>query len=162
MSVLYKRARSQRLPSAVAILNGTGANSAVHGVMRFFQRADGVVVEVTFTGLPQKTGQCDQPIFGFHIHGGMACTGNASDPFADAGMHYNPHMCLHPYHAGDMLPIFGVNGKAYMSFLTDRFAVRDVLGKTVILHDRPDDFTTQPSGNSGSKIACGVIGPVMR
>ncbi len=159
---MYKRARSRRLPDAVAVLNGTGANSAVHGVVRFFQRNDGVLVEVNFEGLPRRSGQCEQPIFGFHIHGGMSCTGNATDMFADAGTHYNPHMCEHPYHAGDLPPIFGVNGKAYISFLTDRFTVRDVLGKTIILHDRPDDFTTQPGGNAGNKIACGIIGPVRR
>ncbi len=160
--MLYKRTKSPRLPDAVAVLNGAGANSAVHGVVRFFQRNNGVLVEVTFEGLPRKAGQCDQPIFGFHIHGGTSCTGNTSDMFADAGTHYNPYMCEHPYHAGDLPPIFGVNGKAYMSFLTDRFTVRDVLGKTIILHDKPDDFTTQPSGNAGNKIACGIIGPVRR
>lgn len=159
---MYKRAKSQRLPDAVAVLNGTGANSAVHGVVRFFQRPNGVMVEASFEGLPRRSGQCEQPIFGFHIHGGMSCTGNASDAFADAGMHYNPHTCPHPYHAGDLPPIFGVNGKAYTAFLTDRFTVRDILGKTIILHDEPDDFTTQPGGNAGNKIACGVIGSVRR
>ena len=41
--------------------------------------------------------------------------------------------------------------------LTDRFSINDVIGKTVIIHAKPDDFTTQPSGNSDGKIACGVI-----
>lgn len=159
---MYKRARSPRLPSAVAVLNGTGTNRAVHGVVRFFQRNNSVLMEANFEGLPRMSGQCEQPIFGFHIHGGTSCTGNAADAFADAGMHYDPHTCPHPYHAGDLPPLFGVNGKAYLSFLTDRFTVRDVLGKTVILHDRPDDFTTQPSGNAGNKIACGIITPVKR
>lgn len=160
--MLYKRARSQRLPEAVAVLNGTGAYAMVHGVVRFFQRSNGVMVEAMFKGLPRKANPCEQPIFGFHIHGGTSCTGNMSDAFADVGMHYNPQMCDHPYHAGDLPPIFGVNGRAYMSFLTNRFTVQDVLGKTIILHDKPDDFTTQPSGNAGNKIACGIIGPVRR
>lgn len=42
-------------------------------------------------------------------------------------------------------------------FMTDRFTVNEVIGKTVIIHLHPDDFATQPSGNSGEKIACGVI-----
>ena len=44
-----------------------------------------------------------------------------------------------------------------MKVLTGRFHVGEVLGKTVILHAQPDDFHTQPSGNAGTKIACGVI-----
>ena len=79
------------------------------------------------------------------------------EAFADAMSHYNPMGCEHPYHAGDLPPLFGSNGSALLLFLTDRFSVKEVIGKTVIIHDRPDDFTTQPSGNSGTKIACGVI-----
>ena len=72
-------------------------------------------------------------------------------------MHYNPLGCPHPYHAGDMPPIFGAAGYAFSAFVTDRFTVRDVVGRSVILHGSPDDFTTQPSGNAGEKIACGEI-----
>ncbi len=158
---MYKRTR-RRLPDAVAIMNGVGASAAIHGELRFYQQPNGVTVEVQMRGLPTGRGVCDEPIFGFHIHGGTSCSGNATDAFADAGTHYDPQNCLHPYHAGDMPPIFGVKGNAYMTFLTDRFSVKDILGKTVILHDRPDDFATQPSGNAGNKLACGVIRPVRR
>ena len=49
------------------------------------------------------------------------------------------------------------NGFAYMKVLTDKFKIEDIIGKTVIIHDMPDAFKTQPSGNSGKKIACGII-----
>ena len=49
-----------------------------------------------------------------------------------------------------------------LAFLTNRLTVNELIGKTVIIHDRPDDFTTQPSGNAGNKIACGVISKVRR
>ena len=65
--------------------------------------------------------------------------------------------CEHPNHAGDLPPLFGNNGFALSLFLTNRFTVDEVIGRTIIIHDHPDDFTTQPSGNSGTKIACGVI-----
>ena len=71
--------------------------------------------------------------------------------------HYNPNNCLHPYHAGDLPPLLENQGYAYMRVLVDKFKISDIIGKTVIIHDSPDDFNTQPSGNSGKKIACGVI-----
>ena len=56
-----------------------------------------------------------------------------------------------------MPPLFGVNGNALLIFMTDRFSIEEIIGKTVIIHRKPNDFATQPSGNSGEKIACGVI-----
>ncbi len=44
-----------------------------------------------------------------------------------------------------------------MKVLTDRFRIEEIIGGTVVIHDAPDDFHTQPSGNAGAKIACGVI-----
>ena len=100
---------------------------------------------------------CSGGVFGFHIHEGNACTGNENDPFANAGGHYNPTNCPHPYHAGDLPPLFSNNGYAFMSVLINKFTVNEIIGRTVIIHSQPDDFTTQPSGNSGKKIACGEI-----
>ena len=50
-----------------------------------------------------------------------------------------------------------VRGNAYLSVKTDRFSVSDVIGRTVVVHSNPDDFHSQPAGNAGTKIACGVI-----
>ncbi len=73
------------------------------------------------------------------------------------GYRYNPYTCAHPYHAGDLPPIFGVNGYGFSMFLTNRFSAGEIIGRTIILHSMPDDFTSQPAGNSGAKIACGTI-----
>ena len=108
-------------------------------------------------GLPAPASDCDKRIFAFHIHEGGSCTGNADDPFADALTHYDPEDCEHPGHAGDLLPLWGNGGYAFLQFLTDRFTVDEVIGRTVIVHEEPDDFTTQPAGRAGKKIACGVI-----
>ncbi|MBQ9940332.1 MAG: superoxide dismutase family protein [Clostridia bacterium] len=94
------------------------------------------------------------------MHNGGSCTGNNTDLFADAMTHYNPDSCPHPYHAGDMPPVFGADGYGFSVFLTDRFSPEEIIGKTVIIHSSPDDFITQLSGNSGTKIACGMILPV--
>ena len=143
-------------PQATAKIRGSAAYPTINGMTRFYQTARGVLVVTEMMGLPQGNG-CNSPIFGFHIHEGGACAGNANDPFAATRTHFNPRSCPHPYHAGDLPPLFGSNGIAFSAVLTDRFTVNDVLGKTVVLHDSPDDFTTQPAGNSGTKIACGVI-----
>ena len=58
---------------------------------------------------------------------------------------------------GDLPPLLSCNGNAYMTVKTDRFKVKDIIGRTVIIHYRADDFRTQPSGDSGEKIACGII-----
>ena len=50
-----------------------------------------------------------------------------------------------------------VNGYAFSACLTDRFSVHEIIGRMVVLHSSPDDFSTQPSGNAGAKIVCGEI-----
>lgn len=144
-------------PQAIAIIAGSNSFPAIAGIVRLYQTNKGVIVWVEIRGLPKSAQACHERIFGFHIHTGTDCDGNMDDPFADAMSHYNPNRCEHPYHAGDLPPLFGNSGFALSLFLTDRFSVDEVIGKAIIIHDHSDNFTTQPSGNSGTKIACGVI-----
>lgn len=144
-------------PQAVAVLRGSEQYIGVYGNVRFYRVGAGVIIVTQVTGLPSYDDRCKSPVFGFHIHEGEQCTGDINDPFADVGTHYNPYECPHPYHAGDMPPLFGAEGTAFSAFLTDRVSLREIIGKTVIIHSMPDDFTTQPGGNSGEKIACGKI-----
>ena len=144
-------------PQAAASIAGSKGYPGVTGTVRLYQTNEGVILLAKISGLPQSDGPCQERVFGFHIHEGTSCGGNMDDPFADAMAHYNPGNCRHPHHAGDLPPLFGNNGLALSLFLTNRFSVNEVIGKTVIIHDHPDDFTTQPSGNSGTKIACGAI-----
>ncbi len=147
-------------PQAIAEIKGNGGNSQISGTVKFYQTEYGVVVVAELHGLPASTGICTSPIFAFHIHEGMECTGNMADPFSNAKTHYNPHNCPHPYHAGDLPPLFGAKGYAFSAFLTNRFRVSEIIGRTAIVHSSPDDFTTQPSGNAGEKLACGKIAMV--
>lgn len=151
------RAVLKRPPDAAAHIFGSDDYPQIEGDVRFYQTNHAVVVAAEANGLPAPEPRCASPVFGFHIHSGGVCGGNKSDPFADALTHYDPHGCPHPYHAGDLPPLFGCGGHAFMLFITDRFSVTEIIGKTVIIHSMPDDFTSQPSGNSGVKIACGVI-----
>ncbi|MBD5170178.1 MAG: superoxide dismutase family protein [Oscillibacter sp.] len=150
-SVLRGRAQ------AAACIAGSENYPDISGTVRLYQTREGVVVCAEIYGLPHTDLPCHGQIFGFHIHKGTDCEGTMDDPFADAMSHFNPEDCEHPYHDGDLPPLFGNNGTAVCAFLTNRFSVDEVIGRTVIIHDHPDDFTTQPSGNSGTKIACGVI-----
>ncbi len=140
--------------TASAQIHGGPDYPDIKGTVSLRRMNGGALVTAQIYNLPRKN---SEQIFGFHIHEGTSCTGNKTDPFADAGGHYNPQGKKHPGHAGDLPPLFGNNGYAYMSVFTDRFTVDEVIGRTVIIHDMPDDFTTQPSGNSGKKIACGKI-----
>lgn len=142
---------------AMAKIKGSSDYPNLHGKVYFQQKSKGVLVTAEIFGLPSDEGVCSSEIFGFHIHEGNECTGTIEDPFANAKSHYDIAKCKHPEHAGDMPPLFGNHGYAYLSFLTDRFLVRDILNRVVVIHSLADDFTTQPSGNSGKKIACGKI-----
>lgn len=144
-------------PSAFSEIFGSPDFPNIKGYVRFYQTQFGTVVAAEVSGLPAPEWQCQSPIFGFHIHSGARCRGNKNDPFADALTHYDPHGCPHPFHSGDMPPLFGSGGNAFLLFLTDRFTVAEIIGKTVVIHSNPDDFKTQPSGNAGTKIACGEI-----
>ncbi len=156
-SKYYIDALRDRRPDAKALIRGSGEHPDIVGTASFYQTKDGVLLSVEIVGLPHGEAPCEAGVFGFHIHEGTSCSGNASDPFSDTKGHYNPNDCSHPYHAGDLPPLFESNGRAFVAVLTDRFKVREVIGNTIIIHARPDDFTTQPSGNAGKKIACGVI-----
>ncbi len=144
-------------PNAYATISGSEDYPNISGTVKFYQTDTGTLVYAAVYGLPDSDAPCSKNVYGFHIHEGTMCEGDSQDPFAKAMSHYNPHGCQHPYHAGDLPPLFGNKGTALMSFLTDRFTVDEVIGKAVIIHERPDDFSTQPSGNSGAKIACGII-----
>ncbi|GHU43009.1 hypothetical protein FACS1894111_07860 [Clostridia bacterium] len=150
--ILYHR------PYAYACMNGSAAYPDLYGMVRFYQAEGGTLLNVEIYDLPVSPWPCGANVYGFHIHEGNACTGNATDAFADAKGHYNPTNCEHPAHAGDLPPLFADNGGfAWYNFFAGRFSCSEIVGRTVIIHHMSDDFKTQPSGDSGEKIGCGVI-----
>ena len=144
-------------PSTCAIIKGSEKYPNISGIVRFYQLRNGVLIAAEISGLPHSHGICQHPVFGFHIHDGNQCDGDMQDPFSGTMAHYNPAKCNHPFHAGDLPPLFGSRGYAFSAFVTDRFTLSEVIGRTVIIHGNPDDFTSQPSGNAGEKLACGVV-----
>ena len=139
-----------RKPDAVARINGGMEAPLVSGCVEFFQENGRVLVVARICELPEN----DTGFYGFHIHQGGTCSGS---DFSGTGSHYNPTDQPHPKHAGDLTPLLYCRGSAYLSVRTDRFSVKDIVGRTVVIHSGPDDFHSQPAGNAGKKIACGII-----
>lgn len=133
------------LNKAKAHIKGGKKYPNINGTVTFKETKEGILVTAKINGLPQSKNNCTGRFFGFHIHEGTSCSGNASDEFANAKSHLNPTNCPHPFHIGDLSPLIENNGYAYMNVLIDKFTIKDILGRVVIIHDMPDDFTSQPS-----------------
>lgn len=139
-------------PTACALLKGSPAYPQVMGEVLFSPYGRGTLVTARFLGLPAPG------FLGLHIHENGNCSTGGDISFAGAGGHYDPHGVSHPWHAGDLPPILSLSdGVALMAVYTDRFQPSDVIDRSVILHSMPDDLHSQPAGNSGARIACGVI-----
>lgn len=150
---------------AKADIRGGPLAPQIHGTIFFQDVPTGVMVTAQVYGLPpyQPGQNGTKPIgpHGFHIHERGSCLiGNPEDPFQAAGGHWNPYNQPHGNHAGDFPVLFSNNGYAFMSFFTNKFKVRDVINKAVIIHQNPDDFQTQPAGYAGKRLACGLIQPI--
>lgn len=143
---------------ATATMAGTSKWKSVKGTVQFKEVDDGVEVTANLEGL--KKGK-----HGFHIHE----KGDCSAPDAkSAGGHFNPSGHDHgspdaeQHHAGDLGNInAGPDGKATLTLVVKGVTLKDgdtsIVGKGFIIHDKADDLKTQPTGNAGDRIACGVI-----
>lgn len=139
-------------PTARALLQGDEAHSGLRGEVLFCPYGRGTLVIARVVGLPAPG------FLGFHIHTGGNCTAGGDIPFSSAGGHYDPHDVPHPWHSGDLPPLLAsAQGTALLAVYTDRFRPEEVVGRTVVVHERADDFRSQPAGDSGSRLACGVI-----
>lgn len=145
-------------PSATAVLKPTTGN-AVSGTVTFTRVGDGVRVAGEITGLAPNTEH------GFHIHDKGDCS---SGDGMSTGGHFNPTGTVHgsmaasEHHAGDLGSLKSdAYGVAKFNYTTNSVTVgeglTDVIGHGLIVHRDADDFKTQPTGNSGPRLACAVI-----
>lgn len=164
MDTTYMNPQSHELTMAVANIKGGALAPNLKGTVIFKAVPGGTEVYTEVFGLPlYKPAEGNKsPIgpHGFHIHAMGKCEPfDEEEPFQAAGSHWNPDNQPHGNHAGDFPVLFSNHGYARMSFFTDKFTVGDIIGKSVIIHENPDDYRSQPAGNSGKRIACGVIMP---
>lgn len=151
---------------AVAYIAGGPLAPKIKGTVTFMEVPGGTEVSVDVTGLPAfkpaADGKPQVGPHGFHIHqSGNCVVGNPAEPFKAAGEHWNPSNQPHGNHAGDFPVLFSNDGYSKMTFFTNKFTIDQIIGKSVIIHESPDDYKTQPAGGSGRRLACGVIQSMM-
>ena len=145
-------------PAAAAEVKPT-AGQTVSGLVQFKQAGATVRVKVDLTGLAPHS------VHGFHVHQ----RGDCSAPDAmSAGGHFNPEGVAHghfkhvPHHSGDLPNLTAdAKGEVHTWFDADYLTVgsggTDVSGRSIVVHRDPDDYQSQPAGNAGPRLACGVI-----
>jgi Cu-Zn family superoxide dismutase len=151
-------------PVSRAVANVAPASGTlVSGRLALAPAGDGVHISGDLGGLAPNS------VHGFHIHDTGDCS--AADA-ASAGGHYNPTAEVHGrantahHHAGDIDNVVADgNGVAHVDAHVAGVTLggdpqRDILGRALVVHAAPDDYRTQPSGASGTRIACGVIAPL--
>ena len=143
----------------VQMMPKSGSN--VEGTVTFTQENDEVRMKADFSGLSEGE-------HAIHIHENADCS---ADDGTSAGGHWNPTDEQHGkwgssdgYHRGDIGNMTAdADGNATMEFTTDEWCIgcddeeMNIIGHGVIVHDGADDFTSQPSGDAGSRVSCGEI-----
>lgn len=144
--------------TATAALESRSA-STVTATATFTQDGDKVTLTLSATGLTAGP-------HAVHLHETGDCS--AADA-TSAGAHWNPTQMSHgnaaggAHHAGDIGNLTGqADGKGTLTFSTSEWTIgtgtgTDVVGHAVIIHEKVDDFTSQPAGNAGARQACGVV-----
>lgn len=142
---------------AVAVLQ-PARDRKVRGTIHFHKRPSGVHVAGMITGLTAGK-------HGFHVHEYGECS---APDFSSAGEHFNPTGAPHGSpkdarrHVGDLGNVeAGAGGTVALDYTDPHLRFegdRSILGRGVIVHEKADDFKTQPTGDAGGRLACGVIG----
>lgn len=141
----------ERPPEARALVKGSAAYPELRGEVLFYPFLNGSLLLARITGLPGSG------FFGFHIHAHADCRTGGDTAFHSAGGHWDPAGVPHPGHAGDLPVLLADHGLACAMVYTGRFTPAQAVGRSVIIHSRPDDYRSQPAGDSGERIACGAV-----
>lgn len=148
--------------STTVTLQGGPDDTDFAGTLSITPEGTGVRIMADVAGV-DKDGK-----HGIHVHENGMCehhpAGADAKPFSTAGGHFNPtnteHACppTDPRHAGDLGNIEVSGGKGHLELSVANLTMDQLNGKAIILHAGEDDCKTQPTGNSGDRLACGVVG----
>ena len=155
LTLLTLPATAQEAAATVTLLDQSGTNL---GTLNIVDQDGGVHVTGALTNVPNGE-------HGFHFHETGVC--DAASKFESAGAHFEPgdkkHGTENPEgpHAGDLMNITANDdGAATVDVVNANVTLAQLLdadGAALVLHEHPDDYKTDPSGNSGDRFACGVI-----
>ncbi len=146
-----------KITKAICVLHPTKGNK-VFGTVTFTKTDDGIKVNAELQGLSKGK-------HGFHIH---ECGDCSAPDGSSAGGHFNPFGKMHGApndsvrHCGDLGNIVAdKSGKASYEYIDKMLLFEgenSIIGRSVIVHKNQDDLKSQPAGNAGPRVACGVIG----
>lgn len=153
----HTREATAGITKAVCVLHPTQGNN-VTGIVTFMKTDGGMKVVADLQGLTKGK-------HGFHVH---ECGDCSAPDGASAGGHFNPMGKSHgapmdmTRHEGDMGNIEAdESGKAHLEYVDPMMSLEggmSIIGRSIIVHKSEDDLKTQPTGNAGARVACGVIG----
>lgn len=142
------------------VLTSSGAEGATAGWANFTESGGKLSIQIDLRGVPAGE-------HGVHIHMNGACgtsTANGTTTVGGAaGGHFNPSGAKHPQHAGDLGNInVQSGGTGTLTFSSNDLTLKEgddmsVRGRSVVVHAGKDDLMTDPSGNSGGRLLCGII-----
>ncbi|CAM3478003.1 superoxide dismutase family protein [Zobellia roscoffensis] len=161
MEASAREMKEDIMGESLTVLMTAKNNSKMKGEITFTQNDDEVVMKAEFTGLEEGS-------HAIHLHENADCSSNDGK---SAGGHWNPVDERHGkwgdekgYHKGDIGNFEAdANGNAMVDFSTDQWCIgcdddtKNIIGRSVIVHQGSDDFTSQPSGDAGSRVGCASI-----
>jgi len=137
-----------------AIIHGGSKNPDINGMVTFGRTERGVLITAEIYGLSDKAfGE----VYPFCIHNGSCMSLDENGDFCKGEGYFNPDNLPSPMRAGDLPPLFSCRGYAYMQVVTNRFAIEDIIGKSVIIHSPSGNAFLEDTTGSTRKIACGII-----
>ncbi len=140
-------------PNATAEIYGSSEYPLLRGLAKFYNTyEEGILISIEVMGLP------DSPESNFNFYAlSIYQNGDCSENFSNVGEHLDLKGREHPFHSGDLPPLLSSDGYAWMTLYDDRLNIEDVLGRSIVVSNIPENLDSTSELLEPEKIACGVI-----